>query len=452
MVALMGSLVPGLLARKAWHADRPAIAAPSRILLWGLRSVMLTAGIGTSLVAAVLWLGGIDALPFATGLVVKIAYGMALLVTPSILHRLRAGPTSQSPSMARIIDLSIIGSGIVSSANGRAVGLCSIAERRPVEMVDHGAPRTPFLRFGDAVTARLDGGAAPWGRLDQRVVASSLPRTTGETVMSAGPATPTGTMPPRRDIDPFSDAFLADPYAHHAELRDAGPVVYLSAHGIYGMARYAEVSDALRDWSAFCSSRGVGLSDFAREAPWRQPSLLLETDPPIHDRTRRLMNRVVSLPALKALRPGWQARADMLVEGLVARRQVDIVPDLAEAFPLAIFPDTIGLPIAGRNLLLNYALATFNGFGPRNHLFEDTHAQAAAAVEWMAMACRRENLSPDGWDMEVYRAAVARQEAEVVFNALIPRVAEIRLAGPTQRRLNNTFHALAALPVELVPA
>jgi hypothetical protein len=29
---------------------------------------------------------------------------------------------------------------------------------------------------------------------------------------------------PRLSIDPFSDGFLAEPYAHHALLRDAGPV------------------------------------------------------------------------------------------------------------------------------------------------------------------------------------------------------------------------------------
>ena len=47
---------------------------------------------------------------------------------------------------------------------------------------------------------------------------------------------------------------------------------------------------------------------------------------------------------------------------------------------------------------------------------------------------------------------VARMEAEAVLAALIPRVAEIRLAGAPVRRLNNTLHALGSLPVELVPA
>ena len=81
-------------------------------------------------------------------------------------------------------------------------------------------------------------------------------------------------------IDPFSDDFLADPYAHHAALRDKGPVVWLESIGVFAMARHAEVQAALRDHETFCSGRGVGLADFAREEPWRAPSLLLEADPP----------------------------------------------------------------------------------------------------------------------------------------------------------------------------
>ena len=47
---------------------------------------------------------------------------------------------------------------------------------------------------------------------------------------------------------------------------------------------------------------------------------------------------------------------------------------------------------------------------------------------------------------------VARLEAELVLGALLSRVRRIRLAGPPERRLNNTLHAIASLPVEVEPA
>jgi len=59
-------------------------------------------------------------------------------------------------------------------------------------------------------------------------------------------------------VDPFGDDFLADPFRWHGGLRDAGPVVWLERYGVWAMARYAEVHDALRDWTTFCSSAGSG--------------------------------------------------------------------------------------------------------------------------------------------------------------------------------------------------
>ena len=65
----------------------------------------------------------------------------------------------------------IVGSGTVSNAD-RAVGSACIAERRVVEIIDHGEPRTGFMRFGDRVRmcARDGKGDTPFGGVEQRVV------------------------------------------------------------------------------------------------------------------------------------------------------------------------------------------------------------------------------------------------------------------------------------------
>lgn len=66
----------------------------------------------------------------------------------------------------------IIGSGTVSSADYRSVGSTCVAERRGIEMIDHGAPRTDFLRFGDRVTMEARGAddTPLFGKLDQLAV------------------------------------------------------------------------------------------------------------------------------------------------------------------------------------------------------------------------------------------------------------------------------------------
>jgi fumarylacetoacetate (FAA) hydrolase len=66
----------------------------------------------------------------------------------------------------------IIGSGTVSNASYRQIGSSCIAERRAIETLDEGAPRTPYMSFGDSVRMEavgLDGGS-PFGAIDQRVI------------------------------------------------------------------------------------------------------------------------------------------------------------------------------------------------------------------------------------------------------------------------------------------
>ena len=118
---------------------------------------------------------------------------------------------------------------------------------------------------------------------------------------------------PRLDIDPFSVTFLTDPYPDHTRMREAGPVVYLTRYGIYAMARHAEVSAALTDWQTYSSARGVGIQDFAKETPWRPKSIVLETDPPLHDRTRKVLQRVMSPTAMRRLREDFKRKALTLV-------------------------------------------------------------------------------------------------------------------------------------------
>ncbi len=242
------------------------------------------------------------------------------------------------------------------------------------------------------------------------------------------------------DLDPFADAFLEDPYPYHEVLREAGAVVWLPSIGAYGLARYAEVKAALTDHVTFCSSRGVGLSDFAKETPLRPASLLLETDPPIHDRTRGLMNRIVSLSALRARRPVWQALADSLIDGLVKKRRFDGVSELSEAFPMQAFPETVGLRTNGREHLLTYATSVFNAFGPHNAIFEESQRVAQEASQWVGESCRRANLVPGGWGMAVFEAADRGECTETEAERLVRSF----LSAGVDTTVNGIAHMLLA--------
>src|SRR3954470_2580753 len=125
---------------------------------------------------------------------------------------------------------------------------------------------------------------------------------------------------PHLDVDPFAMDFFADPYPTHELLRETGPVVYLDQWNVYAVARHAEVHAVLNDPATFCSSRGVGLSDFAKETPWRPQSIILEADPPAHTRTRAVLSQVLSPTALKHVRDQFAAAAAAKVDELLQRR------------------------------------------------------------------------------------------------------------------------------------
>ncbi|MGB7102383.1 MAG: 2-keto-4-pentenoate hydratase, partial [Xanthobacteraceae bacterium] len=64
----------------------------------------------------------------------------------------------------------IVGAGTVSNRDV-STGVSCLAERRAMEVAEFGAPRTPFLKFGDVV--RIEGfnaaGKTLFGAIEQRV-------------------------------------------------------------------------------------------------------------------------------------------------------------------------------------------------------------------------------------------------------------------------------------------
>ena len=167
----------------------------------------------------------------------------------------------------------------------------------------------------------------------------------------------------------------------------------------------------------------MGLSDFQREKPWRPPSLVLERDPPEHDRARAVLNRALSATVMRSLRARFAEAADELAEKLARKARFDAVADCAEVYPMMVLPDAIGLSSQGREHLLPYAATVFNMFGPDNELRRAALAQMAPHVEWISAQCKREALSDDGIGAMIHAAAdageVTRQEAELLVRSLL---------------------------------
>jgi 4-methoxybenzoate monooxygenase (O-demethylating) len=244
--------------------------------------------------------------------------------------------------------------------------------------------------------------------------------------------------------DPFDPANILDPYPFLTRLRDAGPVSYLKHSGSYAVAGYQEVYEVLTDFETYISSGGLGPRDIRKDSGWRPPSIL-ESDPPIHTVMRRALTGVINPGTVRALRGPFTPPAVELAEELARRDRFDAVTDLAEKYPLRVFPDAVGIPDEGREHLLPYGNMVFNAFGPENYIFQQAFAHGDEHAAAVMRNCERENLSDTGfgariWD-RVRDGLITEQQATLLVRALLSAGVDTTVFG-----IGNTLSVLARYP------
>ncbi|KHL09987.1 hypothetical protein CLV56_3871 [Mumia flava] len=253
-----------------------------------------------------------------------------------------------------------------------------------------------------------------------------------------------GTAPILTD-DPFGTEVLNDPAPFHQRLRDAGRIAYLPQYDLFAMGRYADVHAALTDWQTFQSAAGVGLSNFRTEKPWRPPSLLLEADPPHHDAPRHVLEEILNPRRLRSLRDQWFADAETLVDELLDRTELDGAHDIADVFPLRVFPDALGLRPDGRENLLPYGDHAFNAFGPANELVHKGLARIGDVSAWIGAQCEREALAEVGFGADIWAAAdrgdITHAMAPLIVRSLLTAGVDTTVHG-----LSSVLHAFAEQP------
>jgi hypothetical protein len=134
-----------------------------------------------------------------------------------------------------------------------------------------------------------------------------------------------------------------------------------------------------------------------------------------------------------------------LIERLVEKREFDGVADLAEAYPLKVFPDAVGISQQGRENLLPYGSMVFNSFGPRNDLFREAMANAGPVREWIMSKCSRAALAPDGLGMQIFRAVDAGELSEDEAGMLVRSFLSAGI-DTTVYGLGNALYCLARYP------
>lgn len=244
--------------------------------------------------------------------------------------------------------------------------------------------------------------------------------------------------------DPYDPARLLDPYPFLEQLRQAGPVSYLEAVDCYAVASYDAVREVLVDFETYISSGGLGPRDIRQDEGWRPPSIL-ESDPPIHTVMRRALTGVINPSTVRALRGPFTPPAESLAEELARQKTFDAVTDLAERYPLRVFPDAVGVPEEGREHLLPYGNMVFNAFGPENYIYHQAFSRSDEHSAAVMKNCERSSLTSEGFGAQIWAKAdeglITEVQATLLVRALLSAGVDTTIFG-----IGNTLSVLARNP------
>jgi cytochrome P450 len=151
---------------------------------------------------------------------------------------------------------------------------------------------------------------------------------------------------------------------------------------------------------------------------------------------------------MKQIRDRFRAAAEAKIDELVQRRTIDAIADLAEAYPLSVFPDAMGLKADGREHLLPYAGVVFNAFGPPNELRQTAIERSAPHQAYVMEQCQRNNLAPGGFGACVHAFSdsgeITAQEAPLLVRSLLSAGLDTTVNG-----IGAAIYCLARFPEEL---
>ncbi|MGP3734560.1 cytochrome P450 [Streptomyces sp. GDS52] len=189
---------------------------------------------------------------------------------------------------------------------------------------------------------------------------------------------------------PWDPAFVADPYAGYAELRERGRVHWFEPTNQWLVPHHADVSALLRD-------RRLGRTyqhrftheEFGRTAPPPEQEPfhtlndhgMLDLEPPDHTRIRRLVSKAFTPRTVERLKPYVEGLAADLVAALVDADGGDLLTDVAEPLPVAVIAEMLGIPESDRAPLRPWS-ADICGMYELNPSGESAEKAVRASVEF----------------------------------------------------------------------
>lgn len=152
---------------------------------------------------------------------------------------------------------------------------------------------------------------------------------------------------------PVSEEQIRDPHPWLEAARRERPVFFLEELNAWVVTRYDDVLSVVRNTKVFSSRRANQFIEVLPEAvadvyPNGHPGLhgLVNSDPPVHTRMRKLANIAFVPAAVAEMEPVLRQRANELIDAFVERGTCDFMKEYSEIFALRAITDLGNIPIA----------------------------------------------------------------------------------------------------------
>ena len=198
----------------------------------------------------------------------------------------------------------------------------------------------------------------------------------------------------------MSDEAGFDVLAYHRHLREHAPVQ--EQGGAFQVARYADVRRVLRDHDTFSSAVVT-----PREGG--SPSMLF-SDPPLHNRLRKLVSYAFKPSHIDAQQGLVQAKCDELIAAMRRCDEVDLVDALAAPLPVAVIARMLGVEDGDMGEFKRWSDKIFSNIGDVLFASPDESVQRAIAEMDAYFTGRIASLRADPPDNLLGRLLVAETE------------------------------------------
>jgi cholest-4-en-3-one 26-monooxygenase len=181
------------------------------------------------------------------------------------------------------------------------------------------------------------------------------------------------------------------PYQWFETLRREAPVYWHpepdGGPGFWCVTRYDDVVTVNRDNQTFSSNRGaVFMWDLPPEDLEQQRLMMLNMDPPIHTRYRRLVNKGFTPRMVDELEATIRERTGAILDKVAPRGECDFVVDVAAELSLQVIADILGVPQADRHKMFDWSNRMIGSDDPE---YGVTQEQAqVASMELFAYAAK----------------------------------------------------------------